>query len=307
MKLLWLDTETTGLDATRHKLLEVAGFVSDLGTPFLREGDAVDGVLPVTEEEAASFDPFIIDMHGKNGLMNECVAEWNRRWNDHKLAAKSEERREAFLCDTKGVPVRYPIVYRDALRELEDDFLAVVPEADKKNLTALAGFSVHFDLGFIRTHMPRLAARLSHRVYDVSAVKLFCRSLGMEKLPPEEAHRAMDDVMESVRHAEQCISWLKDWGWNTRRDEMTDSDDRAWRIQEKRRKAKAMAEGPQAGDRIEVSDVETVPRYRVGQQGTVESVATSNEDLVYRIKAADGDSLLLRACEFAVLARKAAP
>lgn len=208
MKLLWLDCETNSLDPRTGRLLEVAALVTDLATPLRQEGSVVQGVLPVTESEAASFDPFIIDMHTKNGLMNECVAEWNMRWNDDKLAAKSEERREAFLCDTKGVPVRYPIVYRDALRELEDDFLAVVPEADKKNLTALAGFSVHFDLGFIRTHMPRLAARLSHRVYDVSAVKLFCRSLGMEKLPAEEAHRALPDVHESMQHAQMCMRWL---------------------------------------------------------------------------------------------------
>lgn len=40
--------------------------------------------------------------------------------------------------------------------------------------------------------------------HDVSAVKLFCRSLGMPKLPKAEAHRAMADVEESVRHAEAC-------------------------------------------------------------------------------------------------------
>ena len=58
-------------------------------------------------------------------------------------------------------------------------------------------------------HMPRLAARFSHRHYDVSAVKLFCRSLGMPKPPKAEAHRATADVLESIAHARLCAEWLR--------------------------------------------------------------------------------------------------
>jgi len=76
---------------------------------------------------------------------------------------------------------------------------------------------VHFDHGFLRVHMPKLAARFSHRHYDVSAVKLFCQSLGMPKPPKAEAHRAAADVRESIEHAKACADWLeyangKTWG-----------------------------------------------------------------------------------------------
>jgi hypothetical protein len=78
----------------------------------------------------------------------------------------------------------------------------------------LAGDSVHFDLGFVRYHMPTLAKRLSHRVYDVSAIKLFCRSLGMPKIERKEdpVHRAAGDVLRSIEHAKYCADWLaRNW------------------------------------------------------------------------------------------------
>ena len=56
--------------------------------------------------------------------------------------------------------------------------------------------------------MPTLDKRLSYRHYDVSAVKLFCQSLGMPKLPKAEAHRAKDDILESIAHAKKCADWL---------------------------------------------------------------------------------------------------
>ncbi len=62
--------------------------------------------------------------------------------------------------------------------------------------------------------MPTLAERFSHRYYDVSAVKLFCRSLGMPKPQPAEAHRAMADIQESIAHARQCARWLRTGGWS---------------------------------------------------------------------------------------------
>ena len=72
----------------------------------------------------------------------------------------------------------------------------------------LAGNCVGFDHGFLKRWMPGLAARFHYRYYDVSSVKLFCRSLGMPRLPSGEAHRAKGDVLESVEHALLCAQWL---------------------------------------------------------------------------------------------------
>lgn len=215
MKLLWLDVETTGLDASKHRLLEVAGFVTDLATPFKIESPIVQCVLPVAEGEDSTFDPFIINMHTKNGLLEEC----KRR--DHELILAEQRVMKAIdgtpSAQRRAVP--FTGRYHATLDTLEGLFSLIVPDQEemvarlgkeeaRNHTTALAGSSVHFDLGFLRVHMPKLAKNLSHRCYDVSAVKLFCRSLGMPKPPPEEAHRALPDCEESLRHARLCADWL---------------------------------------------------------------------------------------------------
>jgi len=192
MKLLWIDTETTGLDPHMHRLLEVAAFVTDLRDPFNKEGAVVTGVLPVIQAEVDGWDPFITDMHAKNGLTEACLASagWSvPSQSSHSLVAK--------------------------MRELEESLLEIIPlkkDVDKEDVTVLAGSTVHFDLGFLRVYMPELASNLSHRVYDVSAIKLFCRSLGMEKIPSDPdvvGHRALADALSSLDHARRCAAWLK--------------------------------------------------------------------------------------------------
>ncbi len=175
MKLIWLDLETTGLDPTRGKILEVAAAVADLSAPF-DLGPFVSRVLPLSEWEYGLMDDYVRAMHVKNGLLAEC--------------ARSTARLDA---------VEFELL----------DLLPVPGTYEREDAPTLAGSSVHFDHTWLRVHMPTFAARLSHRHYDVSAVKLFCRSLGMSKPPVAEAHRAEADVRESVDHAQLCRRWLR--------------------------------------------------------------------------------------------------
>ena len=160
MKLLWLDLKTTGLDPTRGKILEVAAAVADLQTPFdlqptylgVSAGSPPDAiysrVCSFAKWEHWLMDDYVRSMHTKNGLLVEC------------------ER----ASSTAAI--------------IEGDLLSMLPEPgtyDRENTPTLAGSSVHFDHAWLRVHMPTFAARLSHRHYDVSAVKLFCQSLGMTK------------------------------------------------------------------------------------------------------------------------------
>jgi hypothetical protein len=74
----------------------------------------------------------------------------------------------------------------------------------------LGGNTAHFDLGFLRVHMPEFAKRLSHRVFDASGFYRQCLSVGMPELPkPVEAHRAKEDVERSIELARECGRWIR--------------------------------------------------------------------------------------------------
>lgn len=170
MKLLWLDLETTGLDPCECKVLEIVVMQAELERPFT----ATPLYSAVIWHDGTGLSDFILDMHTKNRLLAECAASF--------------------------------ISTRDADAALS----TLVPQEERANMPVLAGSSIHFDHDFIQVHLPRFAKCLSHRHYDVSAVKLFCQSIGMPPLPKVEAHRAQADVLESIDHARRCAEWVID-------------------------------------------------------------------------------------------------
>lgn len=174
MKLMWLDLETTGLDPTKTKILEVALAEAELLDPF-NYRHVYHAIVNLPASEHASLDPFIIDMHTKNGLLAEC------------------ERSSLNINQVEEQLLNY-----------------VLYIVDKEERSVLAGSSISFDMGYLQVHTPRVARRLSHRLYDVSSLKLFCQSQGMPKFLKAEAHRAKDDIDESIAHAAACRAWLRD-------------------------------------------------------------------------------------------------
>lgn len=134
-------------------------------------GLSLDAFSQVVEFDGRNLSNFILDMHTKNGLLAEASPP--------------------SLSTT----------------EVENYAIAWLGRPAPHSLT-LAGSSVHFDLGFLAVHMPRLAAMFSHRLFDVSAIKLFCQRLGMSPLPKAEAHRAMADVEESYSHFIACVNFV---------------------------------------------------------------------------------------------------
>ena len=185
--LVWLDLETTGLDPRKDRVLEAAIAVADLSDPFNVEHVYQQEVyFPphptrclypmlqlVAAESWSRLDSFIVEMHTKNGLLEACGTVGKR------------------------------------IDQVEADMLRFVPWVEEKDdRPILAGSSIHFDHAFLKVHMPELARRLSHRHYDVSALKLAAQSMGMPRIKKAEAHRAKDDIDESVAHGKECLRWL---------------------------------------------------------------------------------------------------
>lgn len=165
-RLVWVDLEMTGLDLSRHVIVEVAALVTDADLNILGEG--VDLVVHATEEELAQMDDFVTNMHNENGL--------------------TAQIRESTVT----------------MAQAEDAVLELIAEhCSPEHPAPLAGNSIATDRAFIREQMPRLDAALHYRMVDVSSVKELARRWFPKAYYNQPAkgmaHRALADIVESIR------------------------------------------------------------------------------------------------------------
>jgi oligoribonuclease len=169
--LCWLDFETTGfteLDKKAvydHKILEIGMVVTD--SDFKR----VASLQMVIHHDVDALMPLCDDvvkaMHIKNGLFKEVGESTLTLAEAEKLAIK-------FLEENKVGSQQSP----------------------------LTGNGVHFDRTFMEVHMPALNSYLTYRLLDISAVKEFIKVIAPGLEPKKKrAHRAMDDIDESIKEA----------------------------------------------------------------------------------------------------------
>ncbi len=176
-QFMWLDLETTGLDPRTCRILEWAVVLAaDDAEGDMSPIERFSGVVGVFSEKElaevqAEMDPYVLNMHTQNGLLAEVVS------SDATLA-ESEEFLVS-LCQQ----------------------LTGKEEPSRDCLIVLAGSTIAFDHSFIKEHMPRFAAWLSHRTFDVSTLKMADRAWKGEAFKKAEAHRALPDVLESLEHA----------------------------------------------------------------------------------------------------------
>ena len=72
----------------------------------------------------------------------------------------------------------------------------------------LAGNSIHQDRRMIRSWWPHTEAALHYRMLDVSSLKLWIAGTTGEKMEKKEAHRAFDDIEESIKELTWCLDQL---------------------------------------------------------------------------------------------------
>jgi len=164
-RLVWLDLEMTGLDVTRHVIVEVAVLVTDAELAPLDEG--LDVVVHQPPEALAEMDDTVRAMHTKSGLLAAIEAS---------TVSLADAGAEALAYVRRHVP--------------------------EPGVAPLCGNSIGVDRRFLDRQLPELEAYLHYRSIDVSSLKELCRrwypAVFKHRPGKRETHRALDDVRESI-------------------------------------------------------------------------------------------------------------
>lgn len=163
--LAWMDLEMTGLDPSRHVIVEIATLITDDDLEIVAEGP--DLVVHATEAELSEMDDFVVAMHTESGLLDKIRAS--------------------------------PLSLADA----GDQTLAFLKEHIPEERTVpLCGNSIGTDRRFLATYLPEIEDHLHYRSVDVSTIKELGRRWAPTVLKgaPDKAgsHRALDDIRESI-------------------------------------------------------------------------------------------------------------
>jgi oligoribonuclease len=161
-KLVWLDLEMTGLDLERCAIIEIGIVITGKDLAPIAE---LERVIWQPEEVLLRMDPFVREMHTKNGLL------------DRVRASKT------------------------GLAAAENDAVAVVAKHCAFREAILAGNSVHTDRAFLARYMPTLERFFHYRQVDVSTLKVLTRAWYPD-VPHfdkgDQAHTAIADIEESL-------------------------------------------------------------------------------------------------------------
>lgn len=160
-----MDLEMTGLDPTRHTIVEIATLITDDDLELVAEGP--DVVVHQPPEVLAEMDDFVRNMHTTSGLLPQIEAS------------------TVSLADAGAATLAF-------LREH-------IPEP---NSVPLCGNSIGTDRRFLSAHLPDIENYLHYRSVDVSTIKELGRRWAPEVLAKRPAkvlgHRALDDIRESL-------------------------------------------------------------------------------------------------------------
>ncbi len=160
-----MDLEMTGLEPSRHVIVEIATLITDDHLNIVAEGP--DLVVHATKEELAEMGDFVTEMHKKSGLLPLIESSTIS-------LAQAQEKTLAFIKEHISEPRSVP----------------------------LCGNSIGTDRRFLQEYMPELEEFLHYRNIDVSTLKELARRWHPEVLSsvPEKAttHRALDDIRESI-------------------------------------------------------------------------------------------------------------
>ena len=173
-RYVWIDIETSGLNARTDKILEVAIVVTN---NELVEQARKQMVIKHPKTLLSKMDPWSAVGHTKNGLLKE-VAN-----------------------------AKYPTNIADAL--MTEWLTGTLGSVSKPYM---CGMTVHFDREFLKRHMPRLESVFHYRNYDIATLREFFEANAPEGFTFKgkgSTHRALDDIdycINALRHYRRALA-----------------------------------------------------------------------------------------------------
>ena len=161
-----MDLEMTGLDPATEVIVEIATLITDDDLNVVAEGP--DLVINQPESVLTAMQPVVVEMHTTSGLL---------------AAIRASQ-----------------VTLEQAGKETFDFIKQHVTEA---RTIPLCGNSIGTDRRFLAKYLPEIENYLHYRSVDVSTIKELVKRWypGVEITRPTKsgAHRALDDVRESIR------------------------------------------------------------------------------------------------------------
>ncbi len=161
-----MDLEMTGLDPATEVIVEIATLITDDELNVIAEGP--DLVIHQPETMLVAMDPFVVQMHTSSGLL---TAIRESTITLEQAGAQTLEFIKKHVPEPRTIP--------------------------------LCGNSIGTDRRFLAKYLPEIENYLHYRSVDVSTIKELVKRWypGLEITRPTKAgaHRALDDVQESIR------------------------------------------------------------------------------------------------------------
>ncbi len=168
-KLLWLDMEMSGLDVEKEVAIEVAAIATDWKFEELGRYHAV---IQQPQKYLDGMD------------------EWNQT-----------HHRASGLYDQIASGKKPDVVDLELSEWIKSHF--------GKEPAVLAGNSISQDRNFIRKGFAKVEEALHYRMLDVSAFKVVFLGLYNKKFEKKDAHRALDDILESIAELKFYLGYIK--------------------------------------------------------------------------------------------------
>ena len=174
--ICWVDLECTG-NRPEDQIIEIGAVMTDRDLNELSAKQIVVKAL-LSTEKVLEIDPFVLEMHTKNGLWIDCALS------------------EVLAPDADAQMVEW------------------IKQYTKGDHIPLAGSGVsHYDRDYIEKDLPKFNRYLSYWAYDTGVIrrtlKLFGIDASFADTTDDKTHRALDDIkahVEEMRRYKQLFT-----------------------------------------------------------------------------------------------------